>query len=303
MIIHKTGKIADNLYVAGSPDVPVYLLDGEKPAIFDAGFSFLGERYIEDIKTVLGQREPSYCFLSHSHFDHCGAVAMLKDSFPSMKIVSSKNAKKNLGRPNALKLITKLSRQSEDMADKFDLKSIPPDSFKPFEIDITAAQGDIFEISHGVTVRVIETPGHTRDCLTYYIPEKKILFPSESAGIPDDTGYILSSFLVDYDMYLDSIKKLGFLDIDIICFGHYMVYTGDDAGGYINDSISQCKKFMKQVEKLLVEEKGSLGLVRDRIKKIEYDNKTGIVQPEPAYLLNLEASINAVKRKMEQDIS
>ncbi len=42
MIIKNTGKIIDGLYMMGTPAMPVYLLDGEKPAIFDAGLAFLG---------------------------------------------------------------------------------------------------------------------------------------------------------------------------------------------------------------------------------------------------------------------
>lgn len=301
MIIHNTGKVLEDLYTIYSPDLPVYLLDGEKPAIFDAGFSFLGQKYVEGIKKILGTREPYYCFLSHSHFDHCGAVAILKENFPSMKIVASCKAKETLGRPNAISLIEKLSRESECMAEKFGLKEIPPDSFKPFTVDITVSEGDILRISDDVTVRVIETPGHTRDFLTYYIPEKKTLLPSEAIGIPDETGCIMTMFLVDYDMYLNSIKKLCALDTDVICFGHYLVYTDDDARYYLEDAISQCDSFLKQIKKFLVEENGDPARVRDRIKKIEYDWKTGIVQPEPAYLLNLEASINVVIKKIEKE--
>ncbi len=56
--------------------MPVYLLDGEKPAIFDAGLAFLGKIYADGIRQVLGRPESRYCFLTHSHFDHCGAVAV-----------------------------------------------------------------------------------------------------------------------------------------------------------------------------------------------------------------------------------
>jgi len=37
MIFKNSGKICEGLYMVGPPAMPVYLLDGEKPAIFDAG--------------------------------------------------------------------------------------------------------------------------------------------------------------------------------------------------------------------------------------------------------------------------
>jgi hypothetical protein len=78
------------------------------------------------------------------------------------------------------------------------------------------------------------------------------------------------------------------------------VYTDDDARYYLEDSISQCDSFLKLIKRFLVEENGDPARVRDRIKSIEYDGKTGIVQPEPAYLLNLEASINVVIKRIER---
>jgi len=53
MIINRTGKIIDDLYMVGHPAMPVYLLDGEKPAIFDAGLAFLGNLYTDEIRQII----------------------------------------------------------------------------------------------------------------------------------------------------------------------------------------------------------------------------------------------------------
>jgi glyoxylase-like metal-dependent hydrolase (beta-lactamase superfamily II) len=53
----------------GPPAMPVYLLDGEKPAIFDAGLAFLGKIYVDGIRQILGHRNLQYCFLTHSHLN------------------------------------------------------------------------------------------------------------------------------------------------------------------------------------------------------------------------------------------
>ena len=209
MIINKTGKIVDNLYKLGDEGVPVYLLDGDPPAIFDAGYSILGKLYVKEIQKILGSRHPAYCFISHSHFDHCGAVARFKKSFPSLQIVSSEKAKRIFCRPNAIKLIQKLSLSAEPYISKPGIDPLMYDSFETFEINQTVKDEDRLVLSPGITVRVIETPGHTRDCLSYYIPEKKVLFSSEAIGIADQSGYISSSFLVDYDMYFESMKKFN----------------------------------------------------------------------------------------------
>ena len=105
MIIKNTGKIVDDLYMVGHPAMPVYLLDGENPAVFDAGLAFFGNLYTADIHGIIGNRSLRYCFLSHSHFDHCGSVSILKKNFPGLKVLASEKAKNVLDRPNAIKLM------------------------------------------------------------------------------------------------------------------------------------------------------------------------------------------------------
>jgi 2-aminobenzoylacetyl-CoA thioesterase len=300
MIIKKTGQIIEGFYSIGHPAIPVFLMDGVHPLIFDAGFAFLGEIYAGEIKKILGDRQPEYLFLTHAHFDHCGSVSILKKHFPLMKVIASKKAKDILGRSNAIKLIKALNQASEEMAGDIGIDFASPGEFKPFEIDRTVKNDDTIKILDGLNVRIIETPGHTSDCLSYYIQEKKILISSEAAGQTDRTGYIVSDFLLDYDQYFNSMKRLSLLDIEILCLGHLFVYTGDDAKKYLRKSIQECERFRKRVELCLAEEDGNLDRVKTRIKKIEYDSNDGPKQPEPAYLLNLEARIKAVAKKMNK---
>ena len=297
MIINTTGEIIDGFFMLGHPGVPVYLMDGDNPALFDAGFSCLGELYVQEVKNILGTRQPKFCFLSHSHFDHCGAVSTFKKYFPNIKIVSSIQAEKVFQRPNAIALIKQLNKASESMVQDSIISGGEANEFLQFDVDLTVKEGDLLKISDGISVNIIETPGHTRDCLSYYIPEKKILLSSEAFGIQDPTGYIYSDFLVDYDIYYTSMKKMVPLDTRVVCSGHGLVFTDKDAADYKQNSLSACKRFFKLVKKILAEEKGDVEKVKNRIKKNEYDGKPGFKQPESAYLLNLEARINVVKKR------
>jgi 2-aminobenzoylacetyl-CoA thioesterase len=60
MRITRSGKVIDDFYVVGNPGVPVYLMDGDRPALFDAGFTALAPIYERHIKKILGRRTPSY---------------------------------------------------------------------------------------------------------------------------------------------------------------------------------------------------------------------------------------------------
>jgi len=301
MIIRNSGKIIDGLYMVGTPLMPVYLLDGTKPAIFDAGLAFLGRMYTEAIRAILSDRSLCYCFLSHSHFDHCGAVAALKKSFPGLKAAASAGVKKVLERPNALTLIGQLTREAEQMARSMGIELSRFDPFEPFAIDLVLSDGQSLELSPDLTVQAIATPGHTRDCLSYYIPQKKVLLCSEAAGIPDLTGHIVSEALVDYDLYFSSMQRLSEIDFEVLCLGHRWALTGDEAAGYLDKSMAHCRRFLNLVETLLDEESGDVKKAVARIKVIEYDPLKEPKQIEAAYLLNLEAKVKAIKKRMEYD--
>ena len=281
----------------GNPAIPIYLLDGDNPVIIDAGFSFFGHHYADAISEVLGSRTPAYCLLTHSHFDHCGSVSVLKSHFPEMKVICSEQAKITLARPNAIELIRELNRASVKVVQQNGFQGDASIAFTPFEIDMTVKEGDLLKISADRTLQVIETPGHTRDCLSYYVPEIKALICSEAAGIPDPTGHIVSECLVDYDLYVNSMKRLALLDLNAICLAHRYAFTGADARNYIPRSLKYCDEFRKLVETYLAEEHGDIARVMTRIRVDEYDVKQEPKQPEPAYLLNLEARIKAVGKR------
>jgi len=299
MIINRTGKIIDDLYMVGHPAMPVYLLDGEKPVIFDAGLTFLSDLYTDGIRAIIGKRDLHYCFLSHSHFDHCGSVSVLKRNFPGLKVVASEKAKIVFGRPNAIKLMRNLTRAAEQLAKHIGIKSAEFERFEPFEVDLTLGDGESLELTRDISVEVIETPGHTRDSLSYFIPRNKVLLCSEAAGIPDATGYVVSEALVDFDQYYESMRRLSKVEYDVLCLGHRQALMGQDAKNYFQKSMGDCRQFLNLVETALGGEGGDVTKVIARIKASEYDTVQGPKQIEPAYLLNLEAKVKVIKKRLE----
>ena len=130
-------------------------------------------------------------------------------------------------------------------------------------------------------------------------PQKKILMCSETAGVPDQTGDIISDFLVDYDRYVDSMRRLNNLDVEVLCLGHRFAFTGVDAKEYIPKAITSCEKFLKRAEDCFMAETGDLQNVIKRVKEFEYDDKPGPKQLEAAYTLNLESRIKVIQKRIE----
>jgi len=287
-----TGKVADDFYVTGTPEVHGYLLDGDQPVIFDAGFAAFGAAYRRDIDRILGHRRPHTLLLTHVHFDHCGAARYLQRAYPGMQVAASARAADILRRPGALELMDRLNRQAGELARQWhpDLPEYPV--FEPFAVDRVLADGEVIELAGGLTIEVIATPGHTWDFLSYYIPQRRILVASEAVGCPDFTSdHIVTEFLVDYQAYVDSMARLARLEVEVLCPGHGMVMTGRHAADFIARSQVAAGEFKDRIAVLLAEEGFDLERTVARYKAEEWDRQPYPKQPEPAYLLNLTARV------------
>ncbi|HOC46480.1 MAG TPA: MBL fold metallo-hydrolase [Syntrophorhabdaceae bacterium] len=294
MIVSTTGHVDRDFHVTGFAWSPAYLLNGATPVLFEAGFYSIGPLYARDIRRVIGARDPSHLFLTHVHYDHCGAAAYFKKVFPGITICASKRAGEILRRPNAIKLMTSLSRNFTCLAEAspdIDGDAILHSSFEPFTIDHTFEDEGVFAVDPSLHVEVLFTPGHTRDMLSYYVPDRGILIATESAGCRSQTGRIVSEFLVDFDAYIRSLKRLAALDPDIFCQGHHFVYTGSDVRDFFDMSLEAAFSFRRRVMELLEMEEESVERVVERIKQEEYDVNPGPKQPEKAYLLNLRTRV------------
>jgi 2-aminobenzoylacetyl-CoA thioesterase len=301
VIIDRAGLVKDDFYVSGLSAYPIELLDGMTPVLFDGGVTCAARFYTDAIRAVVGERAPEIVFISHVHWDHCGAVSCLKDVFPSMKVAMSPKAGEILKRRNAVLQMENLNKGVGPIIAAFpevDPAQLIDNPFQPFETDMELKDGQIIELGQGLTVEVFSTPGHTRDHMSYYIPERKILIASEASGCLDATGAVIVEFLADYDLYLSSLKRLAELPVEILCQGHRIVFVGsDEVKAFFDRSIKATTHFKNRVYQFLEAECWSLENIVMQIKAEQYDTNTGIKQPEVPYLINLRAQVEHLAGK------
>jgi glyoxylase-like metal-dependent hydrolase (beta-lactamase superfamily II) len=298
LIFDRTGRVKGDFYVLGHPWTPVYLLDGRRPVLFEAGFACLGEIYEQAIRKVLGRRQPEFLFITHVHYDHCGATAHLKKVFPGLRVAASPVAAQIIRRPRAQKLIRSLSKNVISLITGVDRTKLLREPFEPFEIDIVLADGQLVELEKNLTIQVLASPGHTRDLFSYYIQEKRILIASEGVGCADQSGHIFTEFLVNYEDYMGGLKRMAALDVGVLCQGHHMVFVGSAVQSFFASSIRTTERFKNRVEQLLQAEGGSIERVVAKIKSEEYDTRPLPRQAEKAYLLNLTTKVTHLAEKV-----
>jgi 2-aminobenzoylacetyl-CoA thioesterase len=296
MISVQTGFVRDDFYTLGLGWSAIYLLDGRMPALFESGFACAARLYEKDMTAVLGKRRPEILFLTHVHWDHSGCAAYLKEAFPGLRIAASARAAAILKRPNALKLMASLSEEVVPLVAAIpgiDDRQLLRDGFRPFDVDMVLHDGQRITLETGLTIEVLATPGHTRDHLSYYIPERRILVATEASGSLDRAGNIITEFVVDFDLYMASLRRLASLDVEILCQGHHFVFVGaDEVKRFFSRSIEEAEAFRDHVFELLVAESGSEERVVQRIKQEQWDANTSVKQAEGAYLLNLRAQVS-----------
>ncbi len=285
------GKFNDFLYLLGNPFMPIYYLNGgELSILIDSGVTFTGLIVANQIKEF-GLKIPERVLLTHSHYDHLGGIPALKRRFPEIKVAAHPRVGEILKRENAVKLIVELNEKDEKFFGASQTFDPAEYRFEPFEIDFYLKEGDLISLGT-ISVKVLETPGHTKDSLSFYVPEIKALFFGEAGGVPDISGRIHPEFTSSYENYLNSLKKMLSLEVEIIGLAHGGIIYGEDARTYIEKSIKateECKERILQYYR----ESGSVEKVVERIFNEDYKKGT-ISQPETPYLINLKSRVRKV---------
>ncbi|PKL37705.1 MAG: hypothetical protein CVV44_15285 [Spirochaetae bacterium HGW-Spirochaetae-1] len=295
MKTYASGTITPKIAAAGNPMYPAYIVMGkEKNLMIDAGINLLGPLYLTSIETLTGGRENlHYLTVTHSHYDHLGALPYLKRMIPTLKTGGHKSIPSLLKKQSVL---DRMNRFSELQREFF--KGITGDEdvrLDPVELDMLLGEGDILDLG-GITCQVLETPGHTRDSLSFYIPELKALFPGEIIGVPDwEKGdEVQVEFLSSYEDYLASLKRLMELDIDFIGMAHGWYFTGDDARSYLGKSLEATISYRMLIEEFLLNAGGDEEKAIAMIAAREYDEKGTIFQERNAYMANLTAQVRHI---------
>ena len=108
MKVEKMDYIKD---VTGGEGGSAYLVLGkDKTALIDCGMAYCAANLINNIQEIIGDgRKLDYILLSHSHYDHVGAMPYLRKAWPGVEVLAAEHAQKVLSKKSALKTIRDLS--------------------------------------------------------------------------------------------------------------------------------------------------------------------------------------------------
>jgi glyoxylase-like metal-dependent hydrolase (beta-lactamase superfamily II) len=242
MRIRKPGKVTERLWFLGREESGVYLLEGNDGSMILSG----GMSYI--VPDLLGQFEEfgideewiKKLLILHAHFDHVGMVPFLKRRHPEIQIYASQRGWEILQMDKAIHTINEFSRTvtrrvgKEEVYSTFDLDWREDISGK------VVREGDRIDLG-GLEVSILEIPGHSSCCIAAYVPNLKLLFPTDGGGIPFDQT-IITSGNSNYTKYQGSLERLKGLPVEYYCADHYGYVTGEEAREFISKTIEMASR-------------------------------------------------------------
>ncbi len=279
--------------VRSVPGDSAFLIDdGTTAVLYDTGFGFTGYAVADNIRRVLGNRSLDYILLTHSHYDHALGSAYLCRRYPGVQVVAGAYAETIFRKPTARAVMRDLDRKAASSCGVSEYE----DLIDELRVDISVNDGDFIDCGK-MRFTAVELPGHTKCSVGYYLAENRLLLSTETLGVCFGEGSFLPSFLVGYQMTLDSIHKAAKLDLRQVLLPHYGVVSGEAARNYLK----QGEQAAQRVSHMILE-RLRLGKTREEIlddmTDVLYTDEVKPAYPYDAYRMNSEIMINLIGKEL-----
>lgn len=279
--------------VRAVPGDSAFLIDdGKTTILYDSGFAFTGFQVADKIKEVLGERKLDYIFLTHSHYDHVLGSAYVLEYWPEAKVVAGEYAVGIFAKPSAKAVMRDLDRKFATACGVNDYE----DLIDNLKVDISVSDGDVVRAGD-MEFTVVNLPGHTKCSIGFYLKENKLLLGSETLGVFDGESIIVPSYLVGYQMTMDSIAKVCELDIEKILIPHLGLIDHEKTGFYLENAAKSSAETAEKIADIL-QKGGTQDDAMQYMKDKFYHGYIQSIYPIDAMELNTSIMIGLIQKEI-----
>lgn len=232
-------RIRDDIYHIDIPidhpltNLNLYLFLGDEPALVDTGpYHPLLEKAILEILEGMGLRNLDHIYLTHSHIDHFGLAARLRELMGASVVAHEEE------RPRVEQVADRLSEEYGNYASLAPALGFPEEFARALEglagTWISLSQPCPLDrlLKGGETVRAgdrlleaVHTPGHTAGHTCYYLRDEGLLFSGDHlmrSITPNPELYYppRGGLITGLPQFLDSLRLLKGMEISCAYPGH-----------------------------------------------------------------------------------
>ncbi|MGC8460682.1 MAG: MBL fold metallo-hydrolase [Candidatus Dormibacteria bacterium] len=195
----------DTLLAGKSHISASFLIEGEEPALVEAGAQSSASTVIDALRSVgVGPEDLRWVIVTHVHLDHAGAAGDLLAAFPKAKVVVHEVGARHLVDPS--RLVDSASRVYGPLLDTVYGRMTPSDKDRV----VAATDGMEFTVGPGHKLRIIHSPGHAKHHLAVLDLPTGALLVGDAVGVLIPEVGILRPATPPPDFNLEqSIKSLG----------------------------------------------------------------------------------------------
>jgi glyoxylase-like metal-dependent hydrolase (beta-lactamase superfamily II) len=280
MRIRNPGRVRDRLWHLGHEESCIYLLEGQdESVIISGGMSYICPTVMEQFEEFgIDKARIKKLLILHAHFDHIGVVPFFKRRRPELEVYASARAWEILRSPEAIDTINAFSRSA---AERMGMGEVYLEYDLDWRMDMpgtAVSEGDTLDLGD-LELEIFETPGHSSCSITAYVPQIKVLFPSDAGGIPYK-NMIITSGNSNYTAFQRSLEKLEGLEVDYLCADHYGYVIGDEAKNFISCAIAQAGERRMQIEEIYSQTEDIDATVKEMIELLYDENPDYFLPPE-----------------------
>ncbi len=220
-------RLIDTGYMGVAGAAAVYLITGAKTCLIDAGTRADAKRLVRKLKK-LGAFPPDILIVTHSHYDHTQGIPVLRRE-------ASRTGKtiEVLASEKAIPLLADQSWNAVYGAGRYEgIHDVRP-----------LRENSLIELG-GVTLKVMEVPGHSVDHIAVLDQAARNVFVGDAIGDKIAERTFLPPFNPpswDPDAFGASLKKLKALACDGVCFAHFGYVYGDEAREIFDEAEQVCR--------------------------------------------------------------
>jgi glyoxylase-like metal-dependent hydrolase (beta-lactamase superfamily II) len=268
------------------------LLGDDYAAVVDCGMAFCADETIKRIKAALNGRPLDYILLTHTHYDHVGALASFRAEWPGIMLMTSEAGAAVLQKDTPRRVIRELSAAASAY---FGSGAHITYADEALYADAVIKDGDSVRLG-GLTVETMEAPGHTRDSLCFFIPELELLMLNETPGVLMPDGSMYPCFLTGYDDTMNTIDKCKKKKYAAISLPHRGIAGDRDMAGFFGKAVAANETCHKLIVEMLDKNIGEDEMTDILCKKYLSDVLL-TYQPREAFEANTKAIIACVKKE------